>query len=242
MKIIESLSVKHNRVSHQIAEQIKNLIFDGKLKPGDKLPSERELAKIIGVGRLSLREGLRILESSGVLKTMYGVQSGNYVAKVNLEHLAEKFSDILKLSNIKIDQVTEARLEISLINLKYFMKRATKKDIEKLESCIQETERLLKLGYQTREQNLLFHQLIAEGAKNPTFIVLHNALINILRHFLSKFHSPPDHSNKVLQGNKKILKYIKEKDFEKASMAMKNHIRYTGRRVKSLIEKNPKVE
>ena len=69
----EFVSVKPNRVSQQVAEQIKDLILEGKLKPGDKLPSERELSKIIGVGRLSLREGLRILESSGILRTRYGV-------------------------------------------------------------------------------------------------------------------------------------------------------------------------
>jgi len=55
MEAVEFLSVKPNRVSHQIAEQIRNLILEGKLKPGDKLPSERELSKSIGIGRLSLR-------------------------------------------------------------------------------------------------------------------------------------------------------------------------------------------
>ncbi len=240
MEVIEFLSVKPNRVSQQVAEQIRSLILKGKLKHGDKLPSERELAKIIGIGRLSLREGLRILESSGILRTQYGVHSGTYVAKIGLEHLTEKILDILKLSDIPIDQVTEGRLEISLLNLKYFIKRGSQEDIEKLEACIRETERLLESGLQTREQNLLFHQLIAKGSKNYVFISLHNALLDILRHFLSKFSSPPEHSKKVLEGNKKILKYIKEKDIEKASSAMKTHIRYTGDRIKSLIEKTEK--
>jgi DNA-binding FadR family transcriptional regulator len=240
MEVIEFLSVKPNRVSQQVAEQIRSLILEGKLKPGDKLPSERELSKIIGIGRLSLREGLRILESSGILRTQYGVHSGTYVTKIGLEHLTEKISDILKLSDIKIDQVTEGRLEISLLNLKYFIKRGSQEDIEKLEACIRETERLLESGLQTREQNLLFHQLIAKGSKNPVFISLHNALLDILKHFLSKFSSPPEHSKKVLEGNKKILKYIKEKDIEKASSAMKTHIRYTGQRIKSLIKKTDK--
>src|SRR4030042_1670827 len=110
MEHVEFLSVRPNRVSHQVAEQIKNLILGGKLKPGDKLPSERELSKVIGVGRLSLREGLRILEASGIVKTRYGVHSGNYVTKIGVEHLTEKFSDMLKLSDVSIDTLTEARL------------------------------------------------------------------------------------------------------------------------------------
>jgi DNA-binding FadR family transcriptional regulator len=238
MESVEFPSIKHNRVSQQIAEQIRNLILEGKLKPGDRLPSERELSKIIGVGRLSLREGLRILEASGILRTQYGVHSGTYVAKIGLEHLTEKFSDILKLSDITIDQVTEGRLEISLINLKYFMKRGGPKDIERLEACIHETERLLKLGHQTREQSLLFHELIAQGAKNIVFMLVHKTLLDILRGFLIKFDSPHGHSKRVLEGHKKILKYIKEKNLEKDSFAMNSHIRYAGKQTKSLIGKS----
>ncbi len=237
MEHVEFLSVKPNRVSHQIAEQIRNLILEGRLKPGDKLPSERELSKIIGIGRLSLREGLRILEASGILRTQYGVHSGTYVAKISLEHLTERLFDILRLSDITIDQLTEARLEISLINLKYFIERGIKEDIQELETCVREIERLLKSGFQTREQNLLFHQLIAKGSKNPVFISLHNALLDILRHFLSKFSSPPEHSKKILEGKKNILKYIREKNLEKALSEMEKLIRYTGKRTKSLIEK-----
>lgn len=237
MATVDFGSIKPNRVSQQVADQIRKLILDGTLGPGDKLPSERELSKSIGVGRLSLREGLRILESTGILETQYGVRSGTYVSKIGVERLTEKFSDILKLSNISIDQLTEARLEIGLINLKYFIQRARAEDIDKLEACLQETERLFNAGIQTREQNLYFHQLIAEGSKNPIFILLHSALLGILREFLSKFVSPTEHSRRVLQNHKRTLRYLKQKDLAKASAAMKSHIQYAGRRIKSLIEK-----
>ncbi len=240
MATVDFGSIKPSRVSQQVADQIRKLILDGTLGPGDKLPGERELSKSIGVGRLSLREGLRILESTGILETQYGVRSGTYVSKIGVERLTEKFSDILKLSNISIDQLTEARLEIGLINLKYFIQRARAEDIQRLEACLQETERLFKAGIQTREQNLYFHQLIAEGSKNPIFILLHSALLGILREFLSKFVSPTEHSRRVLQNHKRTLRYLKQKDLAKASAAMKSHIQYAGRRIKSLIEKAEK--
>jgi len=238
MGAVEFPSLKPNRVSHQVADQIRKMIvLEGKLKPGDKLPSERELSKIIGVGRLSLREGLRILESSGMLQTRYGVHSGTYVSNIGLDHLTEKFSDILRLSDITIGQFTEARLEIGLINLKYFMERAGEEDVQRLEACVREIEYQLKSGLQTREENIHFHQLIADGAKNPVFILLHHALLDIWRNFLSKFESPPEHSKKVLVRKKKILKYIKEKNYKGASLAMENLILYSGHRIESLIEK-----
>lgn len=228
-------SIKPNRVSRQVAEQIKNLVSEGDLKAGDKLPSERELAKIIGVGRFSLREGLRILESIGILETRYGISSGTYVSKISAENLSEKFSDYLKISNITIDQLTEARLEISLINLKYFIERGNEEDIRKLDRCIEETENMFNAGIQTREKNIYFHRLIAEGSKNPIFMFLHNSLLDLLREFLSKFDSPPEHSKRVLESNREILKCLKEKNCEKVSLAMRNHLVYVGERLKLLI-------
>jgi GntR family transcriptional repressor for pyruvate dehydrogenase complex len=241
MATVDFGSIKPSRVSQQVADQIRRLILDGTLEPGDKLPSERELSRRIGVGRLSLREGLRILESAGILETQYGVRSGTYVSKIGVERLTERFSDILKLSNITIGQLTEARLEIGLINLKYFVRRARDGDIQKLEECLQEAERLFEAGLQTREQNLTFHQLIAEGSKNPIFILLHSAILEILREFLSRFVSPTEHSRRVLQNHKKTLRYLKQKNLAKASAAMKSHIEYAGKRIKSLIEKSEKV-
>jgi GntR family transcriptional repressor for pyruvate dehydrogenase complex len=227
-------SIKSTPISKQVAEQIKNLILEGNLAIGEKLPSERELSKMIGIGRLSLREGLRILESAGILETKYGVRSGTYVSQVGLENITEKFLDFLKLSNTTIDQLTEARLEISLINLKYFIERATEEDLRALEDCLKDAENLFQSGFRTREKNIYFHQLIARGSKNPIFILLHNALLEILKQFLSKFDSPPEHSKKVLENNKRILRCLKEKNLNEASLAMRNYLAYTGERLKSL--------
>jgi GntR family transcriptional repressor for pyruvate dehydrogenase complex len=231
-------SIKPNRVSRQVAEQIKKLVSDGDLRPGDRLPSERELAKMIGVGRFSVREGLRILESIGILETNYGIGSGTYVSKISAENLSEKFSDYLKLSNITVDQLTEARLEISLINIHHFIERGTEEDIGKLERCIEETESMYNAGMRTREKNIFFHRLIAQGSGNPVFTFLHNSLLDLLREFLSKFDSPREHSKRVLENNKEILLCLKEGNFEKASLAMRNHLVYVGERLKCLIRGN----
>jgi len=94
-------------------------------------------------------------------------KSGSFVSTVGVESLTERFSDILRLSNITVDQLTEARLEISLVNLKYFMKRMKKEDLQGLEDCLAEAARANRLGLSTREKNILFHQLIALGSKNP---------------------------------------------------------------------------
>ena len=236
MADVQFTSVRKSSVSKEIAGQIKDLILKGRLKPGDRLPGERDLSKALGVGRLSLREALRILESLGILETRYGVESGSYVSELSPANLSGKFSEMLLFSNITIEQLTEARIEISLVNLKHFIRNAGPRELGKLEDCLKETEARYRAGLRTREQNILFHELIAEGSKNPIFIVLHDSLMHILRHFLSKFESPPDHSRKVLQNNKNILRYLKDKDVEKASSSMRDHVDYVGNRLKLLLE------
>ncbi len=219
-------SIKSNRVSTMVSDQIKKLILDGTLKPGDRLPSERDLSKMIKVGRLSLREGLRILESLGILETKYGVNSGTYVAMIGVKGLVDKFSDLLRFSDIRIDYLMEARLEISKIIIKHFIDRATDEDIQKLEKCLHDIQSTLDAGMRTREKSMQFHQMIAQASQNPVFILVHNSLMNMMRQFLEQFDSPLEHSRKVLENNKKLLKYLKARDFEKASLAMKNHVAY----------------
>ncbi len=229
MTTLPFTTIRQTPVSKQVSEQIKTLIIQGDLKPGDKLPGERELAKSIGVGRLSLREGLRILESIGMIETKYGVRGGTYVSTVGLDDLTGKFSDLLRLGNITIETLYEARLEIGLISLKFFMKRGNGEDLRKLEACLKEQESLLKGGMRTREKNLDFHRLLAEGSKNPVFIFIQTALLQVIRQFLSQFENPHQHSKKLLTANKRILKCLKEKNLAGASRAMRNYVLFYSR-------------
>ena len=224
MPTLPFTTIQQTPVSKQVSEQIKTLIIEGNLKPGDKLPSERELARSIGVSRLSLREGLRILESMGMIETKYGVNGGSYVSAVGIDDLTRKFSDLLRLGNITIDTLYEARLEIGLISVKFFVKRGNDEDLRKMEACVKEQEALLKAGMRTREKNLEFHRLLAEGSKNPVFIFIQTALLEVIRQFLSQLEDPSQHSEKLLMYNKRILKCLKDKNVVGASKAMRNYV------------------
>jgi GntR family transcriptional repressor for pyruvate dehydrogenase complex len=244
MATLPFTAIQQTPVSKQVSEQIKTLIIEGNLKPGDKLPSERELSRSLGVGRLSLREGLRILESMGMIETKYGVKGGSYVSAVGIDDLTRKFSDLLRLGNITIDTLYEARLEIGLISVKFFIKRGNDEDLGKLETCVKEQEALLKRGLRTRGKNLDFHRLLAEGSKNPVFIFIQTALLQVIRQFLSQFENPHQHSKKLLTANKRILKCLKEKDIAGASNAMRNYVLFYNRQnLKALTKKkNSKAE
>jgi DNA-binding FadR family transcriptional regulator len=131
------------------------------------------------------------------------------------------------LASITLDQLFEVRMELGLIILKYFYRRANTTDIKRLEKCIDEAENLFKRGAQPREKFIEFHRLITQGSKNPVFLLLYNSLLDILlKKFLSKFTSCPEHSKKFLAYNKKILDSFREGDMDKASITLKKYLAY----------------
>jgi DNA-binding FadR family transcriptional regulator len=232
-------AIRQSRVSGQISDQIKRMIIQGDLKPGDKLPSERDLARELGVGRLSVREGLRILEASGIIETRYGVSSGTYVSEIGLETISGKLSEVMCLSeHITMETLYEARLEIGLVSLKFFVRRGDAEDIQRLEACLAEQERLLSRGMRTREQNIQFHRLIAQGSKNPVFMLVQNSVLDSILQFLSNFENPGSHSKKILAANRRILTCLKEKDLAGASKALRSYVSYTKEHLRSRLERS----
>jgi GntR family transcriptional repressor for pyruvate dehydrogenase complex len=88
-------SVKSNKVSEHILEQIRKAIFEGKLKPGDKLPPERELMENFKVSKATLREAMRSLEVLGFLEIRKGVLGGAFVTEVDMKKARDSFTNFL---------------------------------------------------------------------------------------------------------------------------------------------------
>ena len=181
-----------------------------------------------------MREGLRILATLGIVETRQGVNSGTYVSEIGIEKLTGKFSEVLGLSeHINIGMLYEARLEIGLVCLKFFIKRGDADDIKKMEQCLEDQEVLLKKGMPTRAKNIEFHQLIAKGSKNPILILVQNSVLEVIMQFLSAFENPDSYSEKFLEIDRQILECLKKKNLSGASRAMKNYVATARQRVRS---------
>src|SRR5262245_53241973 len=91
-------AVSLNRVSQAIVEQVKLLLRQGRLKPGDRLPSERELCERFGVSRVTVREALRVLEAGGLIDIRVGARGGAFVTSPTSQQIGEGLADLLNLS------------------------------------------------------------------------------------------------------------------------------------------------
>src|SRR5580692_13164707 len=106
--------VSMGRISEVIVEQIRQLMRAGELRPGDRLPAERELCENFGVSRVTVREALRMLESSGLVEIRVGARGGAFVTAPTSDRVGDGLADLLSLSVINAGDVTEVRLILEL--------------------------------------------------------------------------------------------------------------------------------
>src|SRR5438067_840561 len=110
--------IKTRRVFEEICEQIRNRLASGALKPGDKLPAERDLAIEFKVSRPAVREALRTLEISGVVSLRKGVKGGAFIRDGNPAMLTQSLQDLMFLGSVSLKSLAEARVLINEVVIK----------------------------------------------------------------------------------------------------------------------------
>lgn len=218
--------VKIGKISERIARQIKDTILSGSMKSGDRLPPERELVEHFQASRISIREALKSLETSGLLAIKPG--SGVFVAEVNSKPMSESLSSILRIQKTSINEITEARILLEPNIARLAAERMTPEEFLKLEQNIEETLAVLKSDAPAPEQNIRFHSLIAEATHNPVITSTMNPIFDVLKemNLEIKGNLPmrTELSRKALAYHRKILRAFREKNSQKIYKLMLNHI------------------
>src|SRR6201991_650180 len=139
-------TVSSNRMSEAIVEQIRGLIRSEQLKPGDRLPSERDLGERMGVSRVTIREALRVLEAGGLIEIRVGARGGAFVTTPSKSKIGTGLADLISLSSVTAAEVTEARQVFELGIIPIVIERATDEDIEELRALVAQHQSALKKG------------------------------------------------------------------------------------------------
>ncbi|WP_279491738.1 GntR family transcriptional regulator [Actinomadura sp. KC216] len=154
--------------------QMRALIREGKLVPGDRLPSERSLCQRFGVSRVTVREALRVLEAGGLVDIRVGARGGAFVTKPSSERVGEGLAELMTLAPMTGGDVTEARLIFELGILPLVVERATEEDIAELPSLVERGLDALEDGTYTMATSAEFHVRVASSTHNPA-IEMHRA-------------------------------------------------------------------
>jgi len=225
------LNAKSNKVSGHIIEQIRIAILEGRLKPGDKLPTEKELMEKFKVSRGTLREALRSLEILGLLEIRKGISGGPFITEIDTKKARENFINFFHFKNLSLENLFEVRLMLEPNITAKAAVAITEEDLQRLEKLIRDCDQILNqnvsdVPVELRRNEIQFHRIIANVAGNPilTFLldVVENLPINgfeILQPPTKKF------SQEVQKAHNKIYKALLERNARKARSEMVRHIR-----------------
>ncbi len=171
--------VKSKRTFEEVSERLKELIFSGTLKPGQRVPSEPSLAKLFGVGRQSVREALRVLELSGFITIRQGAKGGAVIQSTLLSKLSGLFLETMRLQKVSLRDCFTARRAIEMALLDLAFKNADKEDIEALRDNIMTARRKLHSNIAAYQENTDFHRLLAKASKNATFSIVMESIMAV---------------------------------------------------------------
>lgn len=214
--------IKKFNIDELVVKQVLEWIETQEYKPGDKLPSENELAKRLGVGRHALREGLGRLIHIGILESKNGV--GTFVKSSCNKSLYSAFNPFLLVGDFTKSEIYEVREVIEPFAAKLAALRVDNEDIEKLIKANEEMERELDNYELFVEKNVQFHILLAQFSGNQLLALLLRTFRELIDKSIKKVPVIPGSLRKSVNDHYKIIEMLKEKDGENAAKAMLEHL------------------
>ncbi len=224
--------VSVGRISETIVDQIRQLMRQGHLRPGDRLPAERDLCERFGVSRVTVREALRMLESSGLVEIRVGARGGAFVTVPTSEHVGDGLADMLSLSALTAADVTEVRLILEIGMVPVVCARATEEDLAALDHICHRSREAIRLGTYSMDLSAEFHARVAASTHNPAIGMLVESFRGpILMSLESAKATAPEMGVLGTEEHERFTEAVRRRDSEAASKIMREHLERTAHRV-----------
>ncbi len=230
-------TVRVGRASNDIVQQIKANIFEGKLQPGDRLPSEKELIEHFGVSRITVRDAMRVLESQGLIEIKVGAGGGAFVTKPSAEPVTQVLTDMLRLSGISIQELVEARLVIETSIVTLAAERATPQDLQAMQTALAEACAARDAGARHFTPfSVNFHIALAKAAKNQVLFFTVSSFRTPFYEILDRLIPDDGMADRAIQDHQKLLDAVAAHDAERARQVMREHLDYFQKRTEKLTQ------
>ncbi len=220
------------RAFEEICEKIREQLALGVLKPGDKLPPERELALQLGVSRNVLREAIRSLEMAGVLRLRKGVKGGAFIREGDISRMNDVMRDMLSLGSISISELSEARIEILDLVVRLACRSAHKADFDAMEQNIERTEAATREGRMLErvEYSREFYRLLAAATGNKVIAMIVHSVTEIhMRFVYAKVASSGVSTPRLVERRRTLLDALRARDEAAAASRMRTHLEHVQR-------------
>jgi GntR family transcriptional repressor for pyruvate dehydrogenase complex len=224
--MLETVTIERKKLFQQVAAHLEGLILDGRLKPGDQLPPERDLQNRFGVGRPAIREALIALQRSGLIEISNGTRAR--VAMPTAHDLVSGMGSAVRQMLSTDDSQRHfqgVRFFFETGLARHAARAATPSQIERLEEklacnrdAVGDRERFI-------ETDVAFHFVLAEITGNPVFIALHDALSGWLKEQRVVTLDAPRQERIAYKAHAAIFEAIASRDADRAEEAMADHLR-----------------
>lgn len=222
---------KINRIYEDLVEQIEKAILDGRLKAGDRLPSQRDLQEMFQTSRGTLREALRVLEQKGLIDIKLGVSGGAIVKDMSTKPVSEGLELLIRHQKVSIEELGEFREGVEGNVAALAAVRAKKKDIKRLKALLDQTRENQfgdseKHWEQSEQLDKELHVAIGEIAGNTVYnLVLRTVHYNIHQYYEQLLIRDTKIQKQNYIDFCEIVDAIEKKDPEKARSLVQNHVR-----------------
>lgn len=223
----------YERITTRILEDISS----GKLRAGDRLPPEIDLAKDFGVSRPTVREALKVLQAMNVLRSSTGPTGGTFVRTIDgsgvAEYLKDSISLLLSVNELRLEQLYEAREAIEISATGMAAARRTGRDLDEMEKIIESDE--LK-DSDTVISDISFHQAVARASKNEMFSLFMSSIHMTVRTLAEQYILPEARQVSQRQ-HRRIYQAILDQDEVLARSRMQEHLQFASEIYRKAIPK-----
>jgi GntR family transcriptional repressor for pyruvate dehydrogenase complex len=224
------IGITRERLSEQVARHIQQLILDGKISEGERLPSDRDLSKKFGVSRTVAREAIALLQDRGLVRVISG--SGTYVSSVDPDVVKQSIGMFMSGRKNRFRDLMETRLffEVNVAGLA--AERATDEDVKNIEKALLNMKDALPNINEGADQldifvqaDITYHRYLAEATYNSLLPVLLASFADLLLEFSRHASSQPGAPEEAIEHHKEILEYVVDRDVDGARRAMLEHMK-----------------
>lgn len=222
VKVPKFKPIKQHRVSEEVAENLKLSILSGQFKPGEKLPSERDLSEQFQVSRVAIREALRTLENSGFITTRQGSTGGAYVTDLTFEYLVNAFLDLFLADKISIPELHQVRILIEPEVARLAALKITPEYAQRLMEALEIEELPIASLSVDVDRKQRVHFILAEMCENRFFEALMRSLLKLTKKVIEAVNPDPDYVHPTGM-HRSVVEAVVAGNPEAASEAMKKH-------------------
>jgi DNA-binding FadR family transcriptional regulator len=236
IELMNSQPIVRRKLVDEVRDRLLAMIRSGEFKPGDRLPSERDLMERFAVGRPAVREALQSLGSAGLIEINHGERARIAIPDTHdvFDRIGETMLHLLQTSPTTLEHLKQARVMFEVGMVRMAAQKATSSDIDKLRQALETQKAAVDNAATFVKADMSFHSAIAAISGNTVCVLLSEAMLDWLFNFRRDLLRMPGSEYITLAEHQRLLDAIAQHDIDEAERAMTDHLTRANERYRIL--------